>query len=111
MKRKQTTIEIIAAWLQTRMGQIIGSYELETNVPKYAMLYYQHAVTPGTVNRKFRNLRADEHLLAKYGITLQEQPHGKEAKWLVKPYVITRLPLEQSPIAMCSSPQESLPAA
>jgi len=106
-----TTIDIIVEWLRTRMGRVIGSYEIETAIPKYAMLFHQHPVTPGTVNRKFRILRSDNDLQARYGLIITEEPpNGKESKWRVRPYT-TNSPSQVSATELSSSQQTNSEAA
>lgn len=82
MKTKQ----IMIRFLDSYPGTIIGSHNLQLEIPKFAQNIYGKYVNPETVSREWRKLREDKEFLKLNGYSIIEDmtAKGKEKKFIIR---------------------------
>ena len=79
---RDTTLEILATYLQKHCGEVIASHNVEEDLPRYGELFHLIHHNGGTYSRKFRELRESVELQEHYGLRFREiKDEGKEKKW------------------------------
>ncbi len=84
---KPTIKHIIVDWLDRNRGMDVPTHRIEMEIPRFAELLYGQPCTPGTVARKFRELKQEPDMLARHGLQLidvsDKYPNKDEKVWNV----------------------------
>ncbi len=79
--------DIIIEWLKMRINEEVQTHEIEISIPQFAIAVYGIATTPGTVGRKFRELREERSDLAMHALQLVDisdhYPHREQNTWKI----------------------------